>query len=159
LKVYRLYSNVSWASYIPCSIAWPRIMYPSGKRYWSIPTSFSFGVALSPLGNLLATPVRLSLNKGSLTAIHTHLSYAENPSPGLGTQIARAVCPSLLACNPEDSKFGSAIHAVLVSELQLFSMAEDRVSHLQYIVTMYMVFTHSSTSDRTSTNILFSDQN
>jgi hypothetical protein len=94
-----------------------------------------------------------------LTAIHTHLSYAENPSPGLGTQIARAVYPSLHACNLEDSKFGSAIHAVLVSELQLFSKVEDRVSHLQYIVTTYMVFTHSSTPDRASADILFSAQN
>lgn len=110
-------------------------------------------------GKYIGHPSTALPQRGSLTAIHTYLSYAENPSPGLGTEIARAVCPSLLSCNPEDSKFGSAIHAVLVSELQLFSTVEDRVSHLQYIVTTYLVFTHSSTSDRASADILFSAQN
>ncbi|KAI0252608.1 hypothetical protein BJV78DRAFT_324558 [Lactifluus subvellereus] len=50
-----------------------------------------------------------------------YLGHPKNPSPGLGTQIAQA--------------FGSAMHAVLVSELQLFSREEDRESHLQHIVT------------------------
>jgi hypothetical protein len=88
--------------------------------------------------------------------------YAENPCPGLGTQITQAVCPSLLPFNSEDPdilKFGNAIHAVLVSELQLFSMEEDRVSHIQHIVATYIIFTHLSISDRAFPEILSSPWN
>lgn len=40
------------------------------------------------------------------------------------------------------------MHAVLVSELRLFDKeeSENRESHLQRIVTTYMVFTHLSMS-------------
>ena len=124
--------------------------------------SFSFGVALSASGNILATPVRLIFDEflaWSDSRTYSYSIYTENPSPGLGTQIAQAVCPSLPPCNCEDSstlKFGSAIHAVLVSELQLFSREEDRVSHLQHIVTTCMIFMHPSISYRASTDILHS---
>jgi hypothetical protein len=104
----------------------------------------------------LATPVRFSFN-GFSALSDSYLHRAENLRPFLGTQIVQAVCPSLLPCNSEDSaflKFGSAIHAVLVSELQLFSREEERVSHLQHIVTTYMVFTRPSIADRASTNAL-----
>ena len=52
-------------------------------------------------------------------------------------------------------KFGCAMHAVLVSELQLFDKeeAEDRESHLQRIVTAYMVFAHLTMSAGASTEI------
>ena len=63
----------------------------------------------------------------------------------------QAIGPSLLRCGPKDpstSKFGSAMHAFLVSELLLFDkeQRENRDSHLQRIVTTYLVFTHLSMS-------------
>jgi hypothetical protein len=148
---------MSLTSCILCSIVWPRTISRSEARYWPALTSFSFGVALSPLGNILAIPVRFSLNKCSaFSDNYPYPSYAENPYPGLGTQITQAVCPSLLPLNSEDPdilKFGSAIHAVLVSELQLFSMEEDRVSHIQHIVATYIFFTHLQISNRASTDM------
>ena len=61
----------------------------------------------------------------------------------------QAIGPSLLpggSKDPNISKFGSAMHAVLVSELRLFDKEEreNRESHLQRIITTYMVFTHLS---------------
>jgi hypothetical protein len=78
-------------------------------------------------------------------------SYPENPPPGLGAQIMQAIGPSLFPWSTEDPnilKFGRAMHAVLVSELQLFDEEEreERESHLQRIVTTYMVFAHLSMS-------------
>jgi hypothetical protein len=62
----------------------------------------------------------------------------------------QAIGPSLLPWGSKAtniSKFGSAMHAVLVSELRLFDKErENRESHLQRIVTTYMVFTHLSMS-------------
>ena len=63
----------------------------------------------------------------------------------------QAIGPLLFTWSSKDpniSKFGSAMHAVLVSELRLFHKEErkNRESHLQRIVTTYMVFTHLSMS-------------
>jgi hypothetical protein len=62
----------------------------------------------------------------------------------------QAVGPSL-PWNSKDtstSKFGGAMHAVLVSELQLFSGEErrGRGSHLQRIIATYMAFARLSMS-------------
>ena len=62
-----------------------------------------------------------------------------------------AIGPSLLPWGSKDpniSKFGGAVHAVLVSELRLFDKEEreTRESHLQRIVSTYVVFIHLSTS-------------
>ena len=63
----------------------------------------------------------------------------------------QAVGPSLLPWGSKDpniSKFGGAMHTVLVSELRLFDKeeSENREGHLQCIVTTYMVFAHFSMS-------------
>ena len=70
----------------------------------------------------------------------------------------QAIGPSLLSWSSKDpniSKFGDAMHAVLVSELRLFDKEEreNRESHLQRIVTTYMVFTHLSMSAGASTEM------
>ena len=70
----------------------------------------------------------------------------------------QAIGPLLFSWSSKDSnilKFGCAMHAVLTSELQLFDKeeAEDRESHLQRIVTTYMVFAHSTMSAGASTEI------
>src|SRR5258707_12250441 len=72
-------------------------------------------------------------------------SCSEIPPPGLGTQIMQAIGPSLLPWSSEDpniSKFGGAMHAVLVSELHLMDRgeSEDRDTHLQRIIKTYLVF-------------------
>jgi hypothetical protein len=69
----------------------------------------------------------------------------------------QAIGPSLLPWGSKDpniSKFGGAMHAVLVSELRLFDKEEreKREPHLQRIVTTYMVFTHLSMSAGASTD-------
>ncbi|KAI9512665.1 Urb2/Npa2 family-domain-containing protein [Russula earlei] len=84
-------------------------------------------------------------------AFGRYLDHPKNPSPGLGTLIMQAVGPSLLSGSSRDprvSRFGGAMHAVLISELPLFSMEdrEDRESHLQCIITTYMTFAHLSMS-------------
>lgn len=88
---------------------------------------------------------------GYLHACHhflttTFIPIAETPSPDLGAQILQVVGSYLLPWNSKDPNiftFCDAMHAVLVSELQLFSREqgrEDRESHLQRIVTTYMFF-------------------
>jgi hypothetical protein len=69
-----------------------------------------------------------------------------------------AIGPSLLpwgSKDPKFSKFGSAMHAVLVSELRLFDKkeSENRESHLQRIITTYMIFAHLSMSTGASTEL------
>jgi hypothetical protein len=73
----------------------------------------------------------------------------------------QAIGPSLLSWGSKDlniPKFGGAMHAVLVSELRLFDKEErgNRESHLQRIVTTYMVFTHLSMSAGASTEMQWS---
>jgi len=61
----------------------------------------------------------------------------------------QAVGPSFPWSSKDTStgKFGGAIHAVLVSELQLFSGEEQvRGSHLERIITAYMAFARLSMS-------------
>ena len=70
----------------------------------------------------------------------------------------QAIGPSLLPWDSKDpniSKFGGAMHAVLVSELRLFNKeeSENREAHLQRIVTTYMAFTHLSMSAGASTEM------
>lgn len=71
----------------------------------------------------------------------------------------QAVGPLVLSYSSKDPvilKFGGAMHAVLVSELQLFSREEereDRETHLQRIITTYMVFAHLSMSAGASTGV------
>ncbi len=86
-------------------------------------------------------------------------SCSEIPPPGLGTQIMQAIGPSLLPWSSEDpniSKFGGAMHAVLVSELHLMDRgeSEDRDTHLQRIVKTYLVFAHLSMSAGASIEII-----
>ncbi|KAH9075806.1 Urb2/Npa2 family-domain-containing protein [Lactarius deliciosus] len=82
-------------------------------------------------------------------AFGKYLHRLNCPSPGLGTQIIRTIGPSFLSRGSEDdriSKVCSAMHAVLVSELRLYSeeKRDDRESHLQRIITTYVAFTSSS---------------
>src|SRR6266850_745975 len=121
-------------------------------RYCGILTSCFYGVGSSPLGDILNTPVRVISNAchQCLTTIFVHI--AGTPSPGLGAQILQVVGPSLLPWDSKDSNiltFCDAMHLILVSELQLFSREqgrEERESHLQRIVTTYMVFAPLSMS-------------
>ncbi|KAI0307579.1 Urb2/Npa2 family-domain-containing protein [Multifurca ochricompacta] len=88
---------------------------------------------------------------GRVITLGRSLNHHKTPSPGLGTQIVKAIGPFLLSRVSEDpiiSKFSSAVHALLISELKLFSgeEREDRESHLQLIVTTYVAFEHSSIS-------------
>ncbi len=71
----------------------------------------------------------------------------------------QAISPSLLPWSSNDPnilKLGSAMHAVLVAELHLIDKeeSEDRESHLQRIVTTYIVFAHLSTSGGASIEIV-----
>ena len=121
-----------------------RVMQLSGMRYCVILISCSYGVESSPSENISIIPVRLISNIFRLSTILTLI--VESPSPGYGTQIMQALVPSLLQWESKDSStqaFCEAMHAVLVSELQLIfreDEREDRESHLQRIVTAYMVF-------------------
>lgn len=70
----------------------------------------------------------------------------------------QAIGPLLFSWSLKDPnilKFGCAMHAVLVTELQLFDNeeAEGRESHLQRIVTAYMVFVHLTMSAGASSEI------
>lgn len=109
-------------------------------------TSCFYGVVSSPLGDILNTPVRVISNVYYHCLAAILIPIAETPSPGLGAQILRAVGPSLLPWDSKDSSsftFCDAMHAVLVSELQLFCGEDergDRESHLQHIVATYMFF-------------------
>lgn len=131
-------------SYILSSVVLLRAMQLSGMRYCVILMSCSYGVGSSPSGNTSIIPVRLISNIYRLSTILTLI--VESPSTGYGTQITQALVPSLLQWKSKDSSiltFCEATHAVLVSELQLIfreEEREDRESHLQRIVTAYMVF-------------------
>ena len=96
-------------------------------------------------GKYLHRPSTTYFN-GSLAWSNAIYPYTENPSPGLGTQIIQAIGPSFFSRGSEDArilKICSAIHAVLVSELRFYSGEEEsdhRESHLQRILTAYVVF-------------------
>lgn len=126
-------------------------------RYCVILISCSYGVGSSPLGNISIILVRLISNIYRLTAVL--IPIAENPSPGYGTQIMQALGPSLLQWKSKDPSvltFCEVMHTVLVSELQLIlreEEREDRESHLQRILTAYMVFAPLSVSVGMSSGI------
>ncbi|KAF8273762.1 Urb2/Npa2 family-domain-containing protein [Lactarius quietus] len=86
-------------------------------------------------------------------AFGKYLHRPKNPSPGLGTQIMQAVSLSFLSRGSEDAcilNVCSAILAVLVSELRSYADEEEsdaRESHLQLIITTYVVLAPSSISE------------
>lgn len=113
-------------------------------------TCCSFGAALSPSGSIFIDQVRPILTVSSPRSDAIYVHYTENPSPGLGAQIIEAIGPSFLSRGSEDArilKICSAMHAVLVSELRFYSGEEEsdgRESHLQRIITTYVLFAPSS---------------
>jgi hypothetical protein len=121
-------------------------------RYCGILTPCFYGVGSSPLGDILNPPVRVISNACHQCLTTIFVPIAGTPSPSLGAQILQVVGSSLLPWDSKDSNmftFCDAMHAILVSELQLFSgeqQRDDRESHLQRIVTTYMVFAPLSMS-------------
>jgi hypothetical protein len=97
-------------------------------------------------GKYLHRPSTAYFNGSSVWSNAICVPYTENPSPGLGTQIIQAVGPSFLSRGSEEAsilKICSAMLAVLISELCFYSGEEEsdrRESHLQRIITAYVVF-------------------